>query len=196
MVWKLFSELTNSASRSPGTIVPHGLSLEALTAVFHTRITYFWHSTRGISRSRGEIFRCEGHPPGFLPQRISEWKQSVWKFAVAAAAGTISRFPTVSSHDFNPQQDSLRGSSVKIRTIQTRLAWPLCKDDFNLQHFNSRASVSRSRYSFSLQLALRRFKSPRVRARLPRLNSYNNLIVRTIVQTKIDNNSANNNLTD
>jgi len=29
--------------------------------------------------------------------------------------------------------DTLRGSSIKIGTMQIRLAWPLCKDDQNLK---------------------------------------------------------------
>jgi len=37
--------------------------------------------------------------------------------------------PGVGKHVVSPFSDSLRGSSVKIGTIQRRLAWPLRKDD-------------------------------------------------------------------
>ena len=70
-------------------------------------------------------------------------------WAVALAAGLFSprvrgcvRRPACAACARNRETDSLRGSSVKIGTIQRRLAWPLRKDDTHksrsVNNFSSR----------------------------------------------------------
>ena len=90
----------------------------------------------------------------------------------------IASIYVISQWDTRPFVDSLRGSSVKIGTIQRRLAWPLRKDDthktrsVNIVLFETRVpSSSRRQLVIRRQKRFLRFRTDARQARLAKRRS-------------------------